>query len=209
MLPSSYKPRQVDDFIGSARRIAAKLDTLLAAATRDGKPLAILMLGRPGIGKSALANYLTQRLGCDRWHTTLLNGTQVKIEEVEEIARSLHFKELFGVYRLIRVEEVDKVPHVAQVRLLTLLDEMPERTAFVCTSNCQIKELEERFQSRFLVLQVAPPTDQEIASLLRRLAPQVPDATVRQIATFACGNVRQALLDTDAAMLNHPELLAA
>lgn len=207
-MPSSYKPLQPSDFIGCARRAAESLDTLLAAVRPTGEPAKVLILGRPGIGKSALADYFMRQLGCDRWHTTLLNGTQLKIEIVEEIARTLHYKELFGDYRVVRVEEVDKVPVVAQVRLLTLLDELPKHTAVVCTSNCSLKDLEERFQSRFLVLEIAPPKDTEIAELIRNLAPRLNEGAIQQIAVFACGNVRQALLDVDNALLNLSSLAA-
>ena len=152
---SSYKPKSPADFIGSARSISLKLEKLVHSALAQGDPLKILLLGKPGIGKTALANWLMNRLGCDRWHTTVLNGTQVKIELVEDTARTLQFKELFGQYRILRIEEVDKVPTVAQVRFLTLLDELPTHTAVVCTSNCDLKDLEERFQSRFLVFNVS------------------------------------------------------
>jgi len=203
--PSTYKPKTPNDFIGSARRVALSIDKLLGSATPQGTPLKVLILGNPGIGKTELANYFMARLNCDRWHTTLLNGTQVRIEAVEELAASLHHRELFGQYRLIRIEEVDKVPMVAQVRLLTLLDELPSHTALVCTSNCSINDLEERFQSRFLVFDLAAPSADEIEVLLRRLSNALPEHVIRQIATFACGNVRQALLDADNALLLHSE----
>jgi len=208
MLPSSFKPQSVDEFIGCARQVAHRIETLTAASMVDGAPLKILLLGQPGIGKSALGDYLMRWLHCDRWHTTVLNGTQVKIEVVEDLARTLHYKELFGTYRLIRIEEVDKVPVVAQVRFLTLLDELPAYSAVLCTSNCKLEDLEDRFQSRFVTFQVAPPAPSEIESLLRRVAPAVPVGTIKQIATFACGNVRQALLDADAALSGQAPLLA-
>jgi DNA polymerase III delta prime subunit len=210
---SAYKPKSPADFIGSARSISLKLEKLVQSALPDGDPLKILLLGKPGIGKTALANWLMNRLGCDRWHTTVLNGTQVKIELVEEIARTLQFKELFGQYRILRIEEVDKVPTVAQVRFLTLLDDLPSRTAVICTSNCDLKDLEERFQSRFLVFNVSPPTDAEIRTLLQKLsAGGLTESVISKIAAFACGNVRQALLDADAALVSNPtqpSLLAA
>jgi len=204
--PSSYKPKTPDDFIGPARPVAVSLDRLLASVLPQGTPLKVLILGKPGIGKTELANYFMRRVNCDRWHTTLLNGTQVRIELVEELAASLHYRELFGQYRLIRIEEVDKVPVVAQVRLLTLLDELPNQTAVVCTSNCSINDLEERFQSRFVVFDLTPPSADEIELLLRKLSPELAEHVIRQIATFACGNVRQALLDADNALLLGPEL---
>ena len=149
------------------------------------------------------------RLNCDRWHTTVLNGTQVKIEVVEELAASLHFRELFGQYRVIRIEEVDKVPVVAQVRLLTLLDELPNQAAVVCTSNCTVGDLEDRFQSRFLLFDLAPPTSEQIEALLHKVASPLPGSVILQIATLARGNVRQALLDADNALLNRPQLKVA
>jgi replication-associated recombination protein RarA len=108
MLPSAYKPNTPVDFIGPAQKVAHLIDKLLATALPSGNPLKLLLLGRPGIGKTELANYFMSRLTCDRWHTTVLNGTQVKIEAVEELAASLRYRELFGQYRLIRIEEVDK-----------------------------------------------------------------------------------------------------
>jgi replication-associated recombination protein RarA len=208
MLPSSYKPKTPDQFIGSARRAAGRLDKLIAASSTDGAPIKVLLLGKPGIGKSALAEYCCSKIGCDRFNTTLLNGTQVKIEEVEAIARSLHYKELFGSYRVLRFEEVDKMSNVAQVRMLTLLDELPPYSAVIATSNCALTELEERFQSRFLVLELQPPPDSEIGDLLLKLAPALPEPSIRQVMTFACGNVRRALLDADKVMLQLPTPLS-
>jgi replication-associated recombination protein RarA len=209
MLPSAYKPNTPAGFIGPAQKVADLMDNLLAVTLPTGGPLKLLLLGRPGIGKTELANYFMTQLSCDRWHTTVLNGTQVKIEAVEELAASLRYRELFGQYRLIRIEEVDKVPVVAQVRLLTLLDDLPSRAAVLCTSNCGVNDLEERFQSRFLLFDLAPPTGEQIEELLQKLAAQLPTPVIKQIATFACGNVRQALLDADSALLSQLDSNAA
>src|SRR5262245_64660474 len=102
MLPSLFKPQTTADFIGPAANVAEQLDRLLVTCTPSGAPLKILFLGKPGIGKTELANYVMRRLGTDRWHTTLLNGTQVGIDQIEDIARSLHYKDLFGAYRVVR-----------------------------------------------------------------------------------------------------------
>ena len=209
MLPSTFKPKAPAEFIGHAGDVAAQLDRLLAEAIPTGTPLKILLLGKPGIGKTELAEYVMRRLKADRWHTTLLNGTQVGIEQIEEIARSLHYKELFASYRVIRFEEVDKLSRVAQVRALTMFDELPRYTAVLCTSNCKLEDLEERFQSRFICFVVKSPTADAIETLILRLAPQLPVPTARQIATFACGNVRLALLEADTALIGEPQLLAA
>ena len=209
MFPSHFKPKAPADFIGHAGLIATQLDTWLAASIPEGAPGKFLFLGKPGVGKSALADYVMARLKSDRWHTILLNGKQVGIDQLEDIARSLHYKELFGTYRVIRFEEVDALSHAAQVRALTLCDELPPYTAVIGTSNCKVEDLEERFHSRFLCFIVKPPPADAIETLLRKLAPTLPASTVRQIATFACGNVRLALLEADTALIGQPQPLAA
>ena len=112
-------------------------------------PLKYLLNGRPGLGKSALAAFLQHLLGCHQWNTTKLNGTQCKIETVEEIHRQLSGSNLFGDWRLLWIDEADAIPPVAQVRFLTLLDDLPSGVAIVCTSNCKLRDFEERFQTRF------------------------------------------------------------
>jgi hypothetical protein len=133
----------------------------------------------------------------------------VRIEEVEELSARRHYRDLFGEYRVLRIEEVDKVPHVAQVSLLTLLDDLPSHNAMVCTSNCKLNELEVRFQRRFTVIELAPPSAEDICQLLSTRWPALRSDTARQIATFACGNVGQALRDADAALAATPLALAA
>lgn len=200
MLPSTFRCKCADDFIGSARRHASFIDKLIVEAIKNGDPIKLLLLGKPGIGKSELAEHFVRQLNAGKWSISKFNGTQLKMEEVEDIARNFHYTDMFGGYRVLRVEEVDKVPTVAQVRLLTLLDDLPKKTAVVCTSNCCLDELEIRFQRRFIVLQVDPPNEKEIVGLLNKNWKLAP-AVANQIATFACGNVGQALLDTEAALI--------
>ena len=57
MLPSAYKPKTPDDFIGPAQKVAEMINKLLSTALPAGSPLKLLLLGRPGIGKTELANY--------------------------------------------------------------------------------------------------------------------------------------------------------
>ena len=164
------------------------------ALSAGNSPLKLLFNGEPGVGRSALAAYTQQLLQCDKWSTTRLNGTQVKIEKVEELVAQLQGTSLFSTYRLVWIDEADKIPPIAQVRFLTMMDEMPNASAMICTSNCKVSEFEARFQTRFQVFELEGPQPHEIESLLRRYVPDDPN--IRSIASFALGNVRQALLDT-------------
>jgi DNA polymerase III delta prime subunit len=195
-----YVPLVPDDFIGDAAKVALELERVVRDACECGNaPIKVMFNGEPGIGKSALAKYLLKLLGCDpKWSTKKYNGTQVKIETVEEIANDLHYRDMFGNYRLIWIEEADVIPAMAQVRFLTLLDDLPNGCAVVCTSNCKLDEFKKRFQTRFKIYEVDPPKPHEVEILLRKFI--TDPLSIAHIATFACGNVRQALLDAERSL---------
>ena len=59
---------------------------------------------------------------------------------------------------MLWIDKANAIPPVAQVRFLTLLDDLPRGIAIACTSNCKLRDFEERFQTRFQVFEIAPPT---------------------------------------------------
>jgi replication-associated recombination protein RarA len=209
----SFIPKSVDDFIGNnvvsrtsgdqtgARLVAVQIEKAVRLANQYGRtPLKFLLNGNPGLGKSALVQYLQTLTGCNKWSTTKLNGTECKIERIEEIAANLHYKNLFGDWRMLWIDEADEIPRLAQVRFLTLLDDLLSGVVVACTSNCKLSDFENRFQTRFQAFEIAPPPPGEIQALLTRIAPEIPVQDAAQIANFACGNVRQALLDAQGAL---------
>ena len=150
----TFTPKSVDDFIGNniierqsgdqtgARLVALQIEKAVRLADKHGQtPLKFLFNGKPGLGKSALVQYL-QTL-------TKLNGTECKMEKIEDIAANLHYKNLFGDWRMLWIDEADEIPRVAQVRFLTLLDDLPHGVVVACTSNCKLEDFENRFQTRF------------------------------------------------------------
>jgi replication-associated recombination protein RarA len=179
------------DFIGDAANTARLLQALVKAAqAQDHAPIKVLLNGEPGIGKSALVKYLILLLGTSKHSVSKFNGTQMKLEVVEEIADRLHYRDLYSDYQMIQIEEADLIPRVAQNRFLTVLDDLPRGAAVVCTSNCTLEE---------------PPATHEVESLLRRWP--LRELDIKNIAVFSAGNVRAALLDAEAALQGTPESL--
>lgn len=200
MLPSKYNPQNPEEFIGAdgAAAVAGAIRRIVTMAmANENAPIKLLLPGPPGTGKSALALYLQRLLGCNKFSTMKLNGTQVRIETVEQMASQMHYRSLFGDYRMIWIDEADEIPRVAQVRFLTLLDDLPAGVAVICTSNSSMRNFEDRFQSRFQAFDVKAPTTQEIEWLLRKW---VDGPTAAAIAQSARGNVRQALLDAQGVV---------
>src|SRR6185436_15984472 len=141
----------------------------------------LLLNGKPGVGKSLLVQYVRQLLGCQDWCTYKFNGTQVKIEVIENLANRFTGSNLYDNYDLVWIDEADEIPRVAQVRFLTLLDDLRPGVAVICTSNCQLKNFENRFQTRFQVMELTPPPSTEIEKLIVRLAPDIVQKDAKEI----------------------------
>jgi replication-associated recombination protein RarA len=214
-LPSSYNPVRSDEFVGPARLAAEHIDRLTALALPSKAPLRLILTGKPGIGKTKLANYFVVRLGGNKWNTHKFNGAQVKVEEVEDLTRSLCFKDLFGGYQVVQIEEIDKMPAVARGRMLTFCDDMPVGTALVATTNLSADEMRASnpaTQRRYTWIELDPPSASDIQTLLETHWPEIGAQGIRSIAEMACGCVGWALQEADAWLAQAPRtatLLAA
>lgn len=197
--PTKYKPMSPDEFVGETAHYARILANTVSDSRENGfESIKFLLNGPPGCGKTALVHYLQSLLGADEFDTRKFNGTEVKLETVNDMSQAMHYAAMNGDYRLFWIDEADKITPVAQVRFLTMLDDLPDGVAIACTSNCKVEEFEARFQSRFQVFELTPPSAEEIETLLARWP--LPPETVRDIAKGARGNVRQALLDARTAL---------
>lgn len=198
MNPIDYKPTAPEEFIGEAKDLLLILKRIAVRAVRKQGPVKILIHGDPGIGKSALLDALLEEIGVSKWSLTKLNGTEVKIETIGDWARNICLTDLFGTYRALRIEEVDKCNAFVQARMLTLLDDLPANAAVVCTSNKKLDDFDPRFVSRFQTFSLRPPPDEEVKWLLKKFGLRKDE--VNRIATFAAGNVRLALFDAQSAL---------
>jgi replication-associated recombination protein RarA len=200
--PVTYTPSIPADFIGSARKVAEYLVKALAASrSAECECLKFLFNGPPGVGKSELVKFLQKQAGIHPlWSTHKLNGTEVTMGAIDDMKRAMAYRDLYGDYKLFWIDEADKIPNTAQVRFLTLLDDLPAGVIVACTSNCKLAEFENRFQTRFTVQELEAVEDAEIAALVTRFIPNPPQHAAG-IAKAAKGNVRQALLDTKGLMV--------
>ena len=201
-LPSQHRPKSPDDFCGTAARRAADLLTRhVAAVLPTGDPLAYIALGNPGVGKSSLSNYFVKILGSSTWSSRTWNGARFGVEEVAKVEEFLRLKDMFGNYRVVRLEEVDHCSKAAQVALLTLLDELPKNAAVFATSNRRLGEFEERFQRRFHLLNLESPKAGEITAFLTARF-GIPAAIAAQLELGAGGNIDIAFKSAEAFLLS-------
>ncbi len=198
MNPIDYKPTKREEFIGPAAKAAGALDRIIERTAVNRGPLKLLFYGEPGVGKSALVEYMLARLQIAKWSVTRLSGTEVRLEDVQAWAASLCYRDLYSAYKVLWIDEMDRASHTARAALLTVLDTLPDHVAVFVTSNKAIAEMEMRFFTRFQRFEVKAPTSAEVREFLGRW--QLPVQAVNRIAEFCCGNVRFALLEAQTEL---------
>lgn len=208
--PSKYIPMTPDDFVGPAANVARRMMRFIQHSKETGDALTFLLTGFPGIGKTALARFTGQQLGLTGCLLEPLNGTQLSIERVEEIATRLHYRPMFGDWHFIFVDEFEGVSTAAKMRLLTVLNQLPKWTAFVATCNRGTDELAQRNHSRFNAFELTSPEPQEIADFLLRkfqIPADLAEAAIKCATKQADGglfntiDMRQVLKDCDELVL--------
>lgn len=210
-LTKDFPPTDPTQFVGPARDAAEKLKATFERALRNGRPAIKLFYSGPsGVGKTALCYYfqhLTQpnrrRAKLDPWNLYEVNGTDATIDWVRGMRDTLAMThcDLYGLYRLICIHEADRIPNAAQVNLLSLLDDLPERTAFICTTNASLAGMEQRFTRRFMFTELGAATEDDIFGLLRQW--DAPEYVCRMIAAGACGSVGLAMSELQEWLYTH------
>lgn len=202
--PSNYAPLTSSDFIGDARRIAVMLEAkaaavLKASELRQPATAKLLLFGAPGTGKTKLAEMFASLLA---WHPTAIesiNGRNLTIDVVRRWQDAARYLTIGGQWTIRICNELDTAPPASQDLLLTLLDEMPNYTAFIGTSNLQLDMLSERFQTRLQQFKVKAPSTEEIATFLAEKW-GLKKKRALEVAVGSGGNVRCALLDAQSIL---------
>lgn len=195
--PMSWKPRGPTDILGPAGPVARKLLDKVSKVKNNGRgPVKLLLYGPPGVGKTTIAEILAAELSASQWAIEEANGKLVTIETVKGWMRELAFGSLFGDWTVKIVNELDRCSRDAQDLLLTYLDKLPPGRAFIGTSNLDLGQLTERFQTRFQAIKLEAPASEEIRGFLMKHW-EVPEQVASMIAVGCGGNVRAALLDLE------------
>jgi replication-associated recombination protein RarA len=198
--PTCFVPSCPADFVGQAGKVAEmllrKAEALRAQPDRSFK---LLISGAPGIGKTSLVNLVARALASHPAAIEDVNGREVGLDTARDWIRTLGYGTLFGPWSVKVVNELDRCSRDAQDLLLTYLDRLPAGHAFLGTTNLDIGNLTERFQTRFQSVRLQPPANEILAQFLARRW-GAPISITRKIADGAKGNVRAAMGDLEVWM---------
>ena len=111
---------------------------------------AFLLHGPTGTGKTSTAHYLADALHVDRspcgGFIEIASGEQ-SAEAVRDLSRSFRLRPMFGTWRIVIVNECDRMTAAAETIWLDVLENLPRHVVIVFTSN-NIEKLSQRFANR-------------------------------------------------------------
>ena len=182
------------DYIGKSGKIAALLFNQIPKLTAPECSIMdrrYLLTGKPGLGKSAIAEMLGRALVTHPLGVETVNGQSLSVERVRDWGYSGQFHPMFGM-RVQIVDEIDSMSSAALCQIRTYLDKLPGKTVFIGTTNRAVEDLPEQLQSRFKALYFDPIPIEIIADWLQAKFPRLGAAMAGSIAIQSNGNVRAA-----------------
>lgn len=201
--PASFIPQSPSDFAGPAHDIALVFEAKANAVReqRNGN-LKYVLTGEPGIGKTSLGEYLAGQLTGEKitkgqsFHVESVKGRNVDMVLIRRWQSESRYVPTTWTVRI--VNELDTCGQDKQDLLLTYLDELGDRIAFIGTSNRKLKDMDEAFQSRLQAWAVPAPQPEDIHAMLKRFG--VKKQIIPQLVLGCGGNIRAALLDAQSIL---------
>lgn len=147
-LVERYRPRTLTALWGQEPAVR-----LLRRFSENPYSVAMVFEGETGTGKTSAALALARELGCDvaadEWGGVweIASGTQTA-DAVRETGRSMYLKPVQGSgWKVVIVNEADRMSRPAEMVWLDLLEHLPRRTVVVFTTN-DTGLLTQRFRDR-------------------------------------------------------------
>lgn len=156
---------------------------------RGSIPQAILIQGPAGSGKGGLATQFAMAILCEKktapclacrscelasggnhpsFFTVTPEKGEIKVSQIRDLHPELARKTFFGKRRVILIHSGDRMNKSAANSLLKILEEPPKDTHFILTAS-QAGRVQPTIRSRSVILQVSPPTEEEMANILSEL----------------------------------------
>jgi DNA polymerase-3 subunit delta' len=116
----------------------------------------------------------------------------IRVEDMRETTKKLYLTSAEGGWRVLVLEEPERVAHGMLNTLLKTVEEPPPRTVLLLTTNAADRLLP-TIRSRCRRLDLAPLGAADMAAVLSRILPDIGDAERERLAQIADGSPGRAL----------------
>lgn len=126
----------------------------------------------------------------------LKKSAYIRVDDVRTINEFLSRRSSGDGWRVVLIDSVDDMNSAAANAVLKILEEPPHKTLMLLVSH-NPNRLLPTIRSRCAKLELKPLQDGEVASLLRRYRPELPEKEVKKITAIASGSIGKALSYAD------------
>lgn len=149
-----YRPKKIEDVITS-KEYKEKFNGFI----EKGEIPNLIFEGTHGVGKSSATDILISNIPCE---TKIINGSELRgIDSVREVITPFVTTSSFEPWKIVVLEEGDKLTNDAQDALKTVTEQYTEGVRFIITCN-NIELLSGPLRSRFQEFHFYPPTQKQV-----------------------------------------------
>ncbi len=187
-LANNLRPKKLDDVIGQKHLIGQ--GKILTNLVKNKKIFSMILYGPPGVGKTSIANAITEELNAKHRFLNAVVNNKKDFEIVFEEAK------LYGNIVLV-VDEIHRLNKDKQDLLLPLLENGLITLIGLTTSNPYHK-INPAIRSRCQIFELEPLSKDDIKQGLKKAVQtlsdiKIDDDSINLIATMANGDFRFAL----------------
>lgn len=159
-----------------------------------------LFYGPMGVGKlslaEAFARYVLEKEQKSAPLVDLIRmqptGDSYRVEDFEHIIKLSHHAPFESKYRVVLLEQADRLTTVTANKLLKVLEEPPSFLIFILVSD-ELDRILPTIQSRCQKISVPPLPDAEIVALITQNYPEEDVATIAKVVSWSEGCLSRAL----------------
>jgi len=163
LLTEKYRPKNIEEYIFQTDEIKNRVQKWLK---EQEIPHIVLSSRNPGSGKTSLSRILVKELGISPVdvkyiNATLLNGIGFIREELEPWLK----KASMSKFKIVQMEEADKLTPAAQLALRDILETYSAKTRFIFTCN-YVNKLDPALLSRTQHIEFNEVSDEAILEMV-------------------------------------------
>lgn len=156
-----YRPTDLEHYVGN-EHLKEKINLYI----ESGDVPHLLLYGKAGTGKTALARLIVKSIECDYMiiNASDENGVETLREKIKNFASTMGFKP----FKILILDEADYLTPNAQAILRNLMETFSDHCRFILTCN-YVDKIIPPIQSRCQSFQIVPPTKKDVAMQVSKI----------------------------------------